>query len=412
MISDKQSSADLESRMAANQHRSLFKEIRPKAQLHPSFKLVASSPRNKSTRQLLTAAFGRFVDRDGNFVEQFQSFGFDNRTFELFVSELLHEEGFKIVGDNAQPDFIVEKDGVQLSIECSTTNRTDKGDGRIQPYEPTNELDSDIAGIRDRSDNEIPIRLGGALRNKMLHRLDKKRDPKAYWELPHVSGKPFILAIQAFHEHGSLGFSSAPVARYLYGIQQSPSWDAHGNLVITTQGVVDHSYLDKKNIKSGFFGLPHSENVSAVLWTNAGTIAKFTRMALAGEFPDPDVTMLRLGSMYDFGPNATTPLPFAYIVGDEDAPMETWGQEAVLLHNPSAKYPVPRGLFSGVAETVMENGAPVDYLKGDFNPYMSMSHVFGGPGHRRGAISYADHAFEVLRDMLARGTTAMRSGAE
>jgi hypothetical protein len=41
---------------------------------------------------------------------------------------------------------------------------------------------------------------------------------------PHVAGNPFVLAIQTFHEHGSLTFSNAAVVRYLYGIAHRPSW--------------------------------------------------------------------------------------------------------------------------------------------------------------------------------------------
>lgn len=378
--------------------RSLFKVLKPKKQLHPSFTLISTSPRNKSTRQMMNAAFARFSDRDGNFIEQFQSTGFDNRTFELYVSELLHEEGFVVVGDNPQPDFIVEKDGVRIAIECTTTNRTDKGDGKIRPYEPLNDRDADLVSLKARAENEVPIRIGGALRNKMLHRVGK-REPRAYWELPHVMGKPFILAIQAFHEHGSLGFSSAPVASYLYGIRQSPSWDREGNLVINTEKVAEHSFLDKQNIPSGFFDIPGSENVSAILWTNAGTVPKFTRMALAGAFPDGDVTMLRYGTMYDEDPNAHAALPFAYIVGDEGTPEETWGQEAVLLHNPSAINPVPRGLFEGLTESVLEDGTYADYAKSSFLPYMSISHLIDGPGHRRAAMTFGERAFEVLSEM-------------
>lgn len=39
------------------------------------------------------------------------------------------------------------------------------------------------------------------------------------------------------------------------------------------------SYDVKKQIPSGFFNLPDAENVSAVLFTNTGTIPKFLRMA-------------------------------------------------------------------------------------------------------------------------------------
>lgn len=65
-----------------------------------------------------------------------------------------------------------------------------------------------------------------------------------------------------------------------------------------------------------------------------------------------------------------------------------------------------------MAETVLENGAPVDYLKGDFNPFMSMSHVFSGPGHRRAAMRFGDHAFDVLQKMQDEGNAAMRRDPE
>ncbi len=63
--------------------RGLFNPVVPKKLLHPSFKLVQSSPRNKSTRRLMNDAFVRLVEKDGNFVEQFQTTGFNTRTFEL-----------------------------------------------------------------------------------------------------------------------------------------------------------------------------------------------------------------------------------------------------------------------------------------------------------------------------------------
>src|ERR1039458_9313437 len=66
----------------------LFNPSVPKKQLHPSFKLVQSSPRNKSTRRLMNDAFARFVEKDGNFVEQFQTTGFNTRTLELYLSAL------------------------------------------------------------------------------------------------------------------------------------------------------------------------------------------------------------------------------------------------------------------------------------------------------------------------------------
>jgi hypothetical protein len=206
-----------------------------------------------------------------------------------------------------------------------------------------------------------------------------------------------VLAIQTFHEHGSLSFTSAPVVRYLYGIEQTASWDNAGKLIIKTEEIREHSH-DGRVIPSGFFNQPESENVSAVFWTNAGTVAKFSRMALAGPYPDQDMTYLRFGSMFDFDPNANAPLPFAYIVGDPDTPVETWGQEANLFHNPNAKYPISDDLFQTVTNSRFSNGEYSDLIKGDFSPVMSMSMAVGGTGHRRSAIERGEKIIAILSE--------------
>lgn len=192
-----------------------------------------------------------------------------------------------------------------------------------------------------------------------------------------------------------MGFSNAAIIRYLYGIAHTPSWDDAGNLIINAEEVREHAHGERV-IPSGFFDLADSENVSAILWTNAGTVPKFTRMALAGPYPDEDVTMLRFGSMFDFDPNAHAPLPFAYIVGDAGAPVETWGQEANLFHNPRARYPIPQGLFDTVTDSQCVGGQYSDLIKGDFSPIMSMSHIIRGPGHRQGAMKFGDKIFAEL----------------
>src|SRR5271170_1859435 len=112
------------------------------------------------------------------------------------MSELLHSESFVPLGKEPQPDFCVVKNGVQISIECTTTNPTNaNGKDELIAYKAINEEDIVLEDVRARQENQLPIRVGAALRAKMLHRLNKKSDPKAYWELPHVAGHPFLLAI-------------------------------------------------------------------------------------------------------------------------------------------------------------------------------------------------------------------------
>ena len=343
---------------------------------------------------MVDEAFARFSDKDGNFVEQYQTTGFDSRTFELYVSELLHSESFSMQAIAPQPDFLAEKDGMQIFIECTTSNPTDTGDAKIRPYATFNERDTDLQEIMFRLEEELPIRVGGSLYSKLTKKFGKN-PPLGYWNLPHVRGHPFVLAVQCFHEPGALSFSGAAIANYLYGFRQKPSWDDQGHLAIESSPIDEHR-TGRKSIPSGFFTLPEAENISGVLWTNAGTIPKFTRMALSGPFPDKRVTALRFGNMYDFDPNAHAPQPFAYIVGDPGTPRETWGQEAVLYHNPRARFPVPMGLFDTVGEGHIEDGRYVEDMKSDFVPFFSLTHLIDGHGHRGAAIEIGNMAWKHL----------------
>jgi hypothetical protein len=94
---------------------------------------------------------------------------------------------------------------------------------------------------------------------------------------------------------------------------------------------------------------------------------------------------MRFGNMIDHDPNAHLGLPFAFIVGDDDAPIETWGSEANLFHNPKALHPVPLRLFESVTDSNYVDGFYSDRPNSDFIPIMSISNSIRGPGHRTAA---------------------------
>ena len=92
-------------------------------------------------------------------------------------------------------------------------------------------------------------------------------------------------------------------------------------------------------------------------------------------------------------------MPFVYIVGERGAPVETWGREANLFHNPKAKHPIPVDLFDTVTNSQVVNGQYIDRFKDDFKPIMSMSNLINGPGHRRSAEAIADRLFASLEQI-------------
>ncbi len=328
-----------------------FVPVTAESNLHPHFKALASHRLHSPAREMIREIFRDFVDRDGNFVEQFQTTGFDARIWELFLFAFLKERGIDFDWSYEQPDFIFKANGIEACIEAVTVNPT-------QGKAVTKSGD-----VQHEMDHEIPIKLGSALYSKLK---------KEYWKLPQVSGKPLILAIEDFHEKGSLLHGSASLWRYLYGVGGYFEVDDHGDLKYVEQALEEHRH-EEKVIPSGFFSLPGAEYVSAVLFGNTGTVAKFNRMGyLAGFGEANSIRMIRFGVRYDHD-HGLLPIKFFHEVGAPGTPYETWGEGLSLCHNPSAYHPLPKD-FLGVAYQFVEDGDLQSFCP-DFFPMGSLTVV-------------------------------------
>ena len=314
-------------------------------------------------RAMMRAIYADFDDPDGNFVEQFQTTGFDARTFELYLFALFREQGWAVDRSHPRPDFCLKKSGVEMFVEATTANQRAPG---IKPYKlhpperTTAELQAYLA-------NEVPIRLGSPLFSKLQEK---------YWELPHVAGHALIYAIESFHGAGSLSHTSSSLASYLFGIKQRWYHDDSGNLIVTPDQIASHR-IPRKEIPSGFFFQPDTWHISAVLFSNSGTVPKFNRMGQEGAFHSDGVRMIRYGTCYRDDPNSALPAPFLYEVGDGEW-RETWREGTTLIHNPNAEHPVPAGLLGAAAEERLENGRIVAQIAEPFHPYGSLTLNFPG----------------------------------
>jgi len=227
---------------------SLFRSIVSDDKLDDRFRLVRDNWTHHSTRMMMDEVFATFQDVDGNFVEQFQSTGFDARTWELYLHAGFTRSGFGVQHVGAAPDFMLTRSGVTAAVEATTCNPPGGGP-RPNPSNPTFLSDPEEAEARQR--HIAPIRYGSALTSKLK---------KAYWNLPHVAGKPFVLAIEPFYDAKALALSGSSLAMYLYG--RTDVLDVSRPRGIRPEPVDTHT-LGPKTIPSGFFQLPESEHVSA-----------------------------------------------------------------------------------------------------------------------------------------------------
>ena len=352
---------------------------KPPERLHPQFVSLRDSHMHGPARQMLRETQKHFDDPDGNFVEQFQTTGFDSRTFELFLFEMFRESGHTIDRSHNRPDFLISREGTTAAVEAVTASQP--SNGGVRPYLaiPKGLPDSEMAQYIKHS---LPIRLGSPLYTKLKAK---------YWEESHVAGMPFIIAIEDFHEAGSLGNTSTPLVNYLFG--QGHQWhhDANGELIITEHQLKNHKN-GVKDIPSGFFNLPDSENISAVLFCNTGTIPKFLRMGHKGPYHDAALNILRVGTCYRHDPNASMPNVFMYEVGDS-GDTENWREGTVLIKNPRALHPLPDHWLGAGVEVDLVGGQTVTNGHEPFIPYSSVTRIFHGLP-RKLFEKYADEIWE------------------
>lgn len=325
----------------------LFIPVAPASALHPNFKILAEGEHHSSARGLLRELVQTFVDVDGNFVRDFQTTGFNARLWELYLSAFLYEQRFGVAREFDRPDFCAEKDGFPVGIEAATVNPT----AGETPPKPSN--DEELRILREEY---MPIKFGSVMFSKLQ---------KRYWELPHMSGMPIVLAVHDFCVNDSMTWSAPAINDYLYGLRASWSKDTAGVLHITETPIRDHRWGNKKPLPSGFFNQPDTEHVSAVLFSNAATLSKFNRMGKLAGFGNPTVKMLRGGLKHDFDPNAAEPIRFVVDV-EPGKYSEDWTEGVRVFHNPRALLPIPPGLFERCAYHFLREGRRVAMLPDGF----------------------------------------------
>jgi hypothetical protein len=296
----------------------------------------------KSARGMIEEIYQSYNDNDGNFLEQFQTTGFDARYFEIYLYAYFSRSGFSINQKYSVPDFLVSRNGIKVAIEATTVNPSTSG---VLKNHGKNISDLSDDELQSYMNDELVIRFGGPLFSK----LNKK-----YWELDHCKNIPVVLAIQAFHDQESLTMSDFSLTQYLYGLRQSAEWNEKGDLSINDKKVESHSLGDKE-IPSYFFNQPDTENISAVLFTNSGTNAKFARMGFQQGIGCDVLHISRSGFCYNADQTAMDATFFQYNL-DEPPFVENWGQGLIVLHNPNCLHPIPKDFFVDAVQGYIEDG--------------------------------------------------------
>jgi hypothetical protein len=188
-----------------------FSPLVDEEKLHPHFRRLVFDHEFSAAREIIGAMMHWHEDVDGNFVEQFQTTGFDTRLWELYLFAALTEANLEVTRPKPAPDFLARGLKGEFALEATTINPSRGSDG--EPIAtPSRQTDEEReAYVR----HYLPIRYAGPLTTKLA---------KEYWNKPSAAGKPLVFAIQDFHDMLSMTYSRSPLATYLStGTHTTPS---------------------------------------------------------------------------------------------------------------------------------------------------------------------------------------------
>jgi hypothetical protein len=325
-------------------------------ELHPNFRLLLETPGRAPARAVFRELGPWLAPSDPHFVKEFQTKQFDQRLWELYLWATFRELGYDVTQPEA-PDFHIASPRGEFTVEATTCAPSKAGVLADHPDPKT--LDEIKAFLKDY----MPMKFGGALTGKLNK---KSANGESYWERGPGAGKPFAIAIADFHKPGgdgdvgSMTYTQEALWLYLYG--QRLEWEfIDGNLSIRSIKADDHVYKTK-TVETGFFDLEGAENVSAVVFSNAGTMAKFDRMGVDAGFAPDDHRYYRIGFRLNPDPNAVTGTPFREEIKADNG--ELWSDELQVFHNPRAKFPLPLEAFAGATQHQFVDGQHVAYSTG------------------------------------------------
>jgi hypothetical protein len=164
----------------------LFTPVVPPDKFHPNFRTVLSVNNPYNATVLNQWAEG-FVDRDGKFVREFQT-TFNSSFWELYLHAILKGLGCTIDFSHHAPDFVV------TGPRPFTLEATIASNAQGTLPESHSRTDSPFPSDLNEFNRSAVLRLVNSITAK------SKKYTESYQDLPHVKGKPFVLAVAPFDQ--------------------------------------------------------------------------------------------------------------------------------------------------------------------------------------------------------------------
>ena len=179
----------------------LFKPVVEQARQHPNFQNLLALG-NGFTLDVVNDWARGFIDRDGKFVEEFQT-TFNSSFWELYVFAVLKKYGMIVDFSKNRPDFCVPD--MNLNIEATIASNAQGAEPEHTRLGKTPPPDLNAFNF------QTIIRLANSLGEKYRKYLG------SYSKLAHVQNRPYVVAITNFDQPFSFMAAQRPIEAVLLG---------------------------------------------------------------------------------------------------------------------------------------------------------------------------------------------------
>lgn len=301
----------------------LLTPIVPEKAWHPNFAALIARG-NKWNSAVLNDWSEGLVDRDGKFAQEFQT-TFNACFWELYLNAVLRKRGLTVNFDSPSPDFAVTAPW-SLTIEAVIASHAH---GSLPEYRSA---DAQVPDDLNELNREAILRLSNALHSKY------KMYMTHYAAKPHVSGRPFVIALAPFDRpHFTMSCQRAIEALLFNYYVDEDKYTAAGQpdspISKTTLQAVRKD--NGAAVELGLFQSNAMQEVSAVVFSTCATWGKLRALS---DDPNPNIffTALRL--------NPQSSMPHKITVPKREY-RESLLDGLRVYHNPYALHPLDPAVF-------------------------------------------------------------------
>jgi hypothetical protein len=300
----------------------LFTPQVPAARQHQVFKMLLQDLHGPE-RAVLTNWAAGFSDRDGKFVQEFQT-TFESAFWELYLNAALRCLDLKPDMSVPSPDFVISSP-LRFSIEATIAAPPEGGAAPIG-YNVPDDIPADFTEFNIGASIRISNSFSGKLR----------RYREYYAKLPHVAGHPFVIAIAAFDRPLSHFAAGRPLFVAIYGLYHDEAVTAPNADKVVSYKVSAAPKNMTAEVPMGLFCDDSYADVSAVIYSSLVTWGKVRALA-----DNPTARTIYT----TFHPQAGTLKPTVRREIKRDY-SEHLLDGLYVLHNPFAARPIPHGVLS------------------------------------------------------------------